>query len=103
MLLLYKVIPGWIIQVHDSNVSPLSHIYDKIMQPDWRLTIDGYYSTLCKNIIIWIEANTVKPVNKGHPRERQRMVFMDKWPSFGGYIVLFNHGRITEMCPLFTG
>ena len=33
---------------------------------------------------------TVKPVNKGHPRERPHMVFIDKWSSFGGYFVLFN-------------
>ena len=37
---------------------------------------------------------TVKPVNKGHPRERQCMVFIDKWPLFGGYIVLFNKGLL---------
>ena len=29
--------------------------------------------------------NTVKPVNKGHQREDQHMVFIDKWPLFGGY------------------
>ena len=34
---------------------------------------------------------TVKPVNKGHPRERQNMVFIDKWPFIGGYFVLFYH------------
>ena len=28
--------------------------------------------------------NTVKPVNKGHPRERQNKVFIDKWSLFGG-------------------
>ena len=28
--------------------------------------------------------NTVKPVNKGHPMERQHMAFIDKWPLFGG-------------------
>ena len=33
--------------------------------------------------------NTVKPVNKGHPRERHHMVFIDKWSLLGGYIVLF--------------
>ena len=31
------------------------------------------------------------------------MVFLDKWPLFGGYIVLFNQGRVTEEWPLFTG
>ena len=35
---------------------------------------------------------TVKPVNKGHPRERQDMVFIDKWSLFGGFFVLFNEG-----------
>ena len=29
---------------------------------------------------------TVKPVNKGHPRERQNMVFIDKWSLLGGFI-----------------
>ena len=33
--------------------------------------------------------NTVKPVNKGHPRERQDMVFIDKWSLIGCYFVLF--------------
>ena len=47
--------------------------------------------------------NTVKPVNKSHPRERHIMVFIDKWPLFGGYIILFNQGRVTEVGPLFTG
>ena len=31
--------------------------------------------------------NTVKPVNKGQPRERQHMVL--NWFLFGGYFVLF--------------
>ena len=31
--------------------------------------------------------NTIKPLNKGHPRERQIMVFIDKWSLFGGYFV----------------
>ena len=26
-------------------------------------------------------------MNKGHPRERQDMVFIDKWSLFGGYFV----------------
>ena len=47
--------------------------------------------------------NTVKPVNKGHLREKQYMVFIDKWPLFGGYIVLLNLESITEEWPLFTG
>ena len=55
--------------------------------------IDCYsYKYVCTN----------KPVNKGHPRERQHMVFIDKWPIFGGYIFLFYQGRITEVWPLFT-
>ena len=40
---------------------------------------------------------TVKPVNKGHPKERQNMVFIDKWSLFGGNIVLFNQGKVTEV------
>ena len=31
------------------------------------------------------------------------MVFTDKCPLIGGYIVLFNNGKVTEMWPLFTG
>ena len=36
------------------------------------------------------------------------MVFIDKWPLFGGYIVLrkgdsLNQGMVTEVWPLFTG
>ena len=27
---------------------------------------------------------TVIPVNKGHLKERRSMVFIDKWPLFGG-------------------
>ena len=29
---------------------------------------------------------TVKPLNKGRPRERQWMVFIDKWSLFEAYI-----------------
>ena len=50
-----------------------------------------------------MKQNTVKSVNKGHPRDRQHMVFIDKWPLFGGYIVLFNQRKVTEVWPLFTG
>ena len=46
---------------------------------------------------------TVKPVNKGHQRERQHMVFIDKWSLFGGYFVLFYQGRVVAVWPLFTG
>ena len=46
--------------------------------------------------------NTVKSVNKGHPRERQNMVFIDKWSLFRGNFVLFYQGRIIEKWPLFT-
>ena len=42
-------------------------------------------------------------MNKGHPKETQHNVFIDKWSLFGGYIVLFNQGRVTEVWPLFTG
>ena len=45
---------------------------------------------------------TVKPVNKGHPRERQNMVFIDKWSVFGDYFVLFYQERVIEAWPLFT-
>ena len=42
-------------------------------------------------------------MNKGHPREGQHIVFIAKWPLFGGYIVLFYQGMVTEVWPLFTG
>ena len=38
------------------------------------------------------KVDTVKPVNKGHQRERQDTVFIDKWSLFGGYFVLFYQG-----------
>ena len=40
---------------------------------------------------------TVKPVHKGHPREIQNMVFIDKWSLFGGNYVLFYHGGVIDM------
>ena len=43
---------------------------------------------------------TVKLMNKGHAREIQHTVFIDKWSLFGGYIVLFNQGRVTK-CGLY--
>ena len=46
--------------------------------------------------------HTVKPVNKGHPRERQPMVLIDNRSLFQGYIVLFYQGRVLEVWPLFT-
>ena len=45
---------------------------------------------------------TVKPVNKDHPKERKKMVYIDKWSLFGGYYVLFYQGRVIELWPLFT-
>ena len=47
--------------------------------------------------------STVNLVNKGHPRERQNMVVIDKWPLFGGYFVLFNQWRVIGVWSLFTG
>ena len=40
-------------------------------------------------------------MNKGHPRERQKMVFIDKWSLFGGYFVLFYQGRVIEVTVFF--
>ena len=37
---------------------------------------------------------TVKPVNKGHQRERQNIVFIDKWSLFGGNFVLLYQERV---------
>ena len=41
--------------------------------------------------------NTVKPVNKGHPSERQNIIFRDKWSLFGCYFILFYQGRVIEV------
>ena len=41
-------------------------------------------------IYIIIRSGTGKPVNKGHPREIQILVFIDKQSLFGGFFVLFN-------------
>ena len=40
---------------------------------------------------------TVKPVNKGHPRERRHIVLIDKWTLFGDYFVLFDKGMVTDL------
>ena len=40
---------------------------------------------------------TVKPVNKGHTKERENMVFIDKWSLFGGYFVLIYQGIVIEV------
>ena len=48
-----------------------------------------------------INVNTVQLVNKGHRREGHHMVFADKWPLFGGNIVLSNRGREDYWCGLY--
>ena len=50
-----------------------------------------------------LQIYTVKPVNKGHPRERLDMAFIYRWPLFGGNFVIFYKGRDFEVWPLFTG
>ena len=42
-----------------------------------------------QNNCLFDHKNTVKPVNKYHPWERQHMVFIDKWSLFGGYFVYY--------------
>ena len=54
-----------------------------------------YVSALSINIY------TVKPVKKGHRKDRQHMVFKDEWSFFGGYIVLYYQGRIISKCGLY--
>ena len=63
---------------------------------------NGRQKSLFKEIS-WLRdnLNTIKPVDKGHPMERQRMVFIDKWSLFLGYIVLFNLSRLSELWPFF--
>ena len=39
-------------------------------------------------------------MNKGHPRERQNMVFIDKWSLFGGYFFYFNKEGLLQ-CGLY--
>ena len=43
---------------------------------------------------------TVKPVNKGHPRKRLNIIFIDKWSLFGGNFVLFYQGMVLK-CGLY--
>ena len=63
-----------------------------------------YYKQIWCNYEDGFQAgNTVKPVNKGHPNERQNMVVIEKWSLFRGYFVLFYQGRVIEVWPLFTG
>ena len=52
---------------------------------------------------IFSQKYIVKPVNKGHPRERQHMVFIDKWSLFGVYFDLCYEERVIEVGPLFAG
>ena len=40
-------------------------------------------------------------MNKGHPREKQNMVFIDKWSLFGGYFVLFYKRKGLLKCGLY--
>ena len=60
---------------------PNAHIYRKII---------ASIEITCGAILVLIPGiekdliYTVKPVNKGHPRERQKMVFIDMWSLFGG-------------------
>ena len=50
----------------------------------------------CNNLLY-----TVKPVNKGHPRERRKnIVFIDKWSLFGGNFVYFNKKGLLK-CGLY--
>ena len=51
------------------------------MQNPELLTIDYEVDFVCEY--------TVKPLNKGHLREMQNMVFIDKWSLFGGNFALF--------------
>ena len=43
-------------------------------------------------------------MNKGHPRDRQKMFFfIDKWSLFGGNFVIFYQGRVIYKWALLTG
>ena len=62
------------------------------------LFIIGFHFSICQTD--FFSHNTVKPVIKSHSRERQIMVFINKWPLFGCYFVLFYQGRVIE-CGLY--
>ena len=54
------------------------------------MTMDsGILSSFTANKNVQAKKNviTVKRVNKSHPRERQNMVFIDKWSLFRAYLV----------------
>ena len=55
------------------------------------------------SLLCYLFESTVKPVNKGHLRERQNMAFIDRWPLFGGNFVIFYQGKVIDMWPLFKG
>ena len=52
-------------------------------------------STLLPRLIANVTC-TVKQVNNSTQGQ-----VMYKWPLFGGYIVLFNQGRVTEVCFIY--
>ena len=41
-------------------------------------------------------------MNKDHPRKRQKMAFIDKWPLFGGYFVILYQVMVIEVWPLIS-
>ena len=58
---------------------------------------------MSRHFVLDDNVGTVKPVDKGHPRERQNMVFIDKWSLFEGYFLLFYQVSVNKVWPLVTG
>ena len=52
--------------------------------------INLYIEDMAYNQVVCCHGNTVKPVNKGHPRERKNFVFIDKLSLLGGFFVSFD-------------
>ena len=68
-------------------MSPAAHInmiYITITKTNFK---DKSTNIMSNNTKLVAVPYTVKPVNKGHSREREHMVFTDKWSLFGGHFV----------------
>ena len=68
---------------------------------------DGYSyyhsSHWCGTVLTLFYLYTVKPQNKGHPREQQVMVLIDKWFLFGCYFFYLIYKAYITVWSLFIG
>ena len=69
----------------------------------WWLTHIQVDWLVLKEISYHIYIYTVKPLNLGHPCDRQILVFIDKWSLFWGFFVLFIQWNDNRVWPLPTG